>query len=361
MPKGAMWRQDDLFARVNAWGFRPYPATRGLAGVTETVREKGHGLSFLAASPLMHGTGELIAMECMSEAGTLVLLEGAHFDAEELLDTVDREQVNGLIWVGDAFARPVLDALDAEPGRWKLDSLLGALSSGAMWSEEVKAGLLRHHPTLALYDILSSSEAIGLARSATTQGARFTLGDDAVVLDEEGRAVEPGSGRVGTVAVGGRNPLGYYKDQAKSEEVFKTFCGVRYAVPGDCATLESDGTIHLLGRGSKCINTGGEKVYPEEVEEALKTHAGVRDAAVVGVADPRYGQLVVALVEAAPGERCDARALADHLSGRLAPFKVPRHVFTVGSIGRHANGKLDYERLEKEAAHLVGESAEGRP
>ncbi len=241
----------------------------------------------MPACPLMHGTGAFTSIECLSEGGRVVTLPSRPFDPIELLDTVEKEKVNGLVIVGDVFAKPILASLDANPDRWDLSSLMGMVSSGVMWSEEVKEGLLRHHGTVLLVDAFSSSEAIGIGSSVSSGSsaahtARFTLGPEVRVLDADGRDVEPGSGKSGVLALTGRIPLGYYKDEAKTTATFRTIDGIRYSVPGDYAEVGEDGTIHLLGRGSVCINTGGEKVYPEEVEEAIKTVEGIADAVVVG-------------------------------------------------------------------------------
>ena len=238
-------------------------------------------MTLLPACPLMHGTGGFTALECLSEGGRVVTLTSRQFDPVELLDTVEREKVNGLVIVGDAFAKPILAALDADPGRWDLSSLVGIISSGVMWSEETKQGLLRHHPGMLLVDAFSSSEAIGMGSSVSSGSsaahtAQFTLGPEVRVIGADGRDVEPGSGQSGVLALGGRIPLGYYKDEAKTEATFRTIDGTRYSVPGDYAEVREDGSIQLLGRGSVVINTGGEKVYPEEVEEVVKTVDGVR-------------------------------------------------------------------------------------
>jgi 3-oxocholest-4-en-26-oate---CoA ligase len=354
MPKGVMWRQDDLFARMNAAGFRRYEETGGLETVREDLEKNGPGMSLLAACPLMHGTGGFTATECLSEGGTVVLLTERHFDPVELFDTVDREQVNGVVIVGDPFARPMLAALDAEPDRWKLSSLVGIISSGAMWSEEVKEGLLRHHPDMMLLDAFASSEALGMGVSLSSgesapKTAEFVLGDDVRVLDDAGRPLEPGSADVGVLALAGRNPIGYYKDEERSATTFRVVDGVRYSIPGDFAQVRADGSIHVLGRGSSSINTAGEKVFPEEVEEALKTHPDVRDAAVVGVPDPRYGEVVVAVVEPAEGTKPDEQELIAHVKGRLASFKAPRRIMVVETVGRAPNGKLDYRRHRRDA------------
>jgi 3-oxocholest-4-en-26-oate---CoA ligase len=366
MPKGVMWRQDDLFARANASGFRPYDEAKGLAGIAATLQAKGAGMSVLPACPLMHGTGGFIAMECLSEGGKVVLLEERHFDPVELFDTVERERVNGIVIVGDPFARPLLAALDAEPGRWDLSSLLGILSSGAMWSEEVKEGLLRHRPEMVLFDFFSSTEAVGIGASlssgsSASKTADFALGPDVKVLGQDGRAVEPGSDTVGMLALAGRNPIGYYKDEEKSASTFVVLDGVRYSIPGDFAQVLPDGSVHILGRGASSINTGGEKVFPEEVEEALKTHPGVRDAAVVGVPDVRFGEMVVAVVEPAGEAVPTEEELIEHVKSRLAGFKAPRRVRVVASVGRSPSGKLDYRRHSEEAARWLSTSETETP
>ncbi len=367
MPKGVMWRQDDLFARMNGSGFRHYDESAGIDGVRATLRANGPGLVVLAACPLMHGTGGFIAMECLSEGGRVVLLESRHFDPVELFDTIEREQVNGVVIVGDPFARPMLAALDAEPDRWSLSSLLGILSSGAMWSEEVKEGLLRHKPDMVLFDFFSSSEAVGMGASmssgaSATRTAEFVLGPDVTVLDPDGAPVAPGSETIGVLALAGRNPVGYYKDEEKSKATFRVVDGVRYSIPGDFAQVRADGSIHVLGRGSSSINTAGEKVFPEEVEEALKTHPAVHDAAVVGVPDDTFGEAVVAVVEPEAGAAPSEAELIAYVKERLASFKAPRRVRLVPSVGRAPNGKLDYRRHREEAvAWTRSEPGPARP
>jgi fatty-acyl-CoA synthase len=286
----------------------------------------------------------------------VVTLTSRQFDPVDLLDTVEREKVNGLVIVGDAFARPILAALDADTGRWDLTSLVGIVSSGVMWSEETKQGLLRHHPGMLLMDAFSSSEAIGMGSSVSSAAgaastARFTLGPEVRVVDDGGSDVAPG--HIGVLALGGRIPLGYYKDEAKTEATFRSIDGVRYSVPGDYAEVGEDGSIHLLGRGSVCINTGGEKVYPEEVEEAVKTIPGVADAVVVGIPNERFGEEIVAVVEPSPGAAADSLdpgRVIEHVKVKLASYKAPRRVRLVSSIGRSPSGKVDYARHRSETA-----------
>jgi fatty-acyl-CoA synthase len=356
-PKGVMWRQDDLFAVLNRTGELRYPGGGDPAEVRAVLSEpfKYPPARLLPGPPLMHGTGLFTAMSVLSGAGSVVMLESRHFDPVALLDTIESERVTQLAIVGDAFAKPLLAALDAEPGRWDISSLWLIVSSGVMWSAEVKAGFLRHQPRLLMIDTLGSSEAVGMARSKSSQGATsttagFRLGSDAKVLANDGGEVTPGSGQQGVLALRGRGPIGYYKDPEKSAAIFPVIDGERWTIPGDYATVEADGSIRLLGRGSVCINTGGEKVFPEEVEEALKLHPAVADAVVVGIPDDRFGESVTGLVELRPGVADPGEPeLVAAVRIRLAAYKAPRRVVTVETIGRAPNGKVDYRRLRQHA------------
>ncbi len=357
-PKGVMWRQEDLFLSLNAAAAIRYPEDGGLDAVRAALR--GPGLVYLPACPLMHGTGAFTSMSGMSTGGLIVTLPSRSFDAEELLDAVQRERVNTMAIVGDAFAKPILRALDSRPGHWDISSLVMVISSGVMWSEQTKKGLLSHHSGMLLVDAFSSSEALGMGMSVSggaeaAPTARFSLGENARVIHESGKDVVPGSGEVGMLAVGGRNPVGYYKDTEKTDRTFRVIDGVRYSIPGDFATVEADGTIRLLGRGSVVINTGGEKVFPEEVEEALKLHPSVRDAVAVGVPDERFGEAVYAIVEPNPSAEIDESGIIAHVKARLAGYKAPKGLMVVDSIGRAPNGKVDYQRLRSAAKrHATG-------
>ena len=219
-----------------------------------------------------------------------------------------------------------------------------------MWSAATKTGLLGHNDRLIMIDALGSSEAIGMASSTMSSDgaadtASFQLGPNTRVVTDDGRDVEWGSAERGLVAMRGHTPIGYYKDPDKSAATFRVIAGVRYSVPGDFATVDADGTVRLLGRGSQCINTGGEKVYPEEVEEVLKLHPSVADAAVVGLPDERFGEAINALVEPHAGTDVDADVLIAHVKERLAGYKAPKRIIAVRSVGRAANGKLDYAAL----------------
>jgi 3-oxocholest-4-en-26-oate---CoA ligase len=357
MPKGVMWRQDDIVGSLDAPSKQPLPAAPGWDAFDARIAKPGP--VNLPAAPLMHGTGAFNAMWNLVLAGAVVTTEERHFDPMHLLDTIARDRVNSISIVGDAFAKPILRALDAEPDRWDMSSLRVIVSSGVMWSADTKAGLLRHNARLIMIDSLGSSEAIGMASSTTTAEssgsgtATFQLGPNTKVLTDDGREVLAGSGERGRVALRGRTPIGYYKDEAKSAATFVIYDGARWSIPGDFAEVEADGTLRLYGRGSQCINTGGEKVFPEEVEEALKTHQSVHDAAVVGVPDERFGEAITALVELEPGAELDQAALIAHVREHLAAYKSPKRIFAIDTVGRAANGKLDYRTLKADAVQLV--------
>ena len=359
MPKGVMWQQDDLWQLLNEARLETYDLSGGLDGVEEQFSTHLLRPTQLPSCPLMHGTGFVTALGAILGGGTVVTLDAPKFEPHLVLRAIDEEKVSSVAIVGDAFAKPLLRELDAQPGRYDINSLLAMVSSGVMWSHEVKQGLLRHHPGVLLSDGLGSSESIGMARSESTGDhaettARFELGDHACVLDEEGRKVEPGSGVRGRIAVSGFIPVGYYKDEAKTAETFVTVDDVRYSVAGDWATVEKDGSIRLLGRGSMCINTGGEKVFPEEVEEAIKTHRAVRDAVCVGVPDERFGQAITGVVELYGDGGANEADLIATVKSQLAAFKAPKRVLFRDSLGRAANGKADYNGLREWATGELG-------
>jgi 3-oxocholest-4-en-26-oate---CoA ligase len=363
MPKGVMWRNDDLLLVLNdgAPKKRQLPEEADLDHLRRVVSSPG--IRTLPACPLMHGTGAFNAFTALTVGGSVVTLTGRSFDPVELLDAVQDKQVNNTAIVGDAFAKPILAALDAEPDRWDISSLKVVVSSGVMWSQASKDGLLRHNPRMLLVDTLGSSEAIGMASSVSTgsgeQGssartATFTLGPSTKVIADDGTEVQPGDDRIGRIAIKGRTPIGYFKDPVKSAETFVRIGDATYSMPGDYARVEADGTLVLLGRGSVCINTGGEKVFPEEVEEALKEHPGVRDAVVVGLPDERFGQAITAVVEPAPGSSPSEQELIEAVKAHHASYKAPKRVVFVDSLARAANGKVDYKRWTTHAADALG-------
>jgi fatty-acyl-CoA synthase len=353
-----MWRQHDLIRGV-VGPTNPTFATDepDLDAVREAI--EGAGVRHVSACPLMHGTGWFTALMTLAVGGCVVVTPGRHYDPVELLDVIDAEAVNTVAIVGDAFAKPLVRALDAAPDRWGLESLLALVSSGVIWSESVKEAFLAHAPHVICHDTFSSSEALGMGSSLSTgdeaaETASFSLGANAIVVADDGTVVEPGSGVIGRVAVGGSTPIGYYKDEEKSAATFVQIDGRRYSMPGDYATVEADGALTLLGRGSVCINTGGEKVFPEEVEEALKQHPTIHDAVAVGVPDQRFGEAVTAVVEPEPGAEVDEADVIEAVHEHLAGYKAPKRVLTVDTIGRAPNGKVDYKRLRAHAADELG-------
>ena len=357
MPKGVMWRQGDLGQGAATPAGTPPPTPADIAG-----RLPEEQAVLLPACPLMHATALMTSFGNLRGGGTIVTLEKTNLDPIEVLDAIERNQVRSMAIVGDVFARPLIAALDANEGKWDLSSLRLIISSGVMFSEAVKASLLKHLPHTSLYDTLGSSEAPGIAASITTSQqsagtATFKVGERTKVFTPEGREVQPGSGEAGLLGRTGAIPLGYYKDETKTEATFRVFDGVRYVLPGDWATVDEDGTVHLLGRGSVCINTGGEKVFPEEVEEVIKEHAGVEDVAVVGVPDEQWGEAIVALVEPKSGASVDEAELIAHVKERLARYKAPKRVLTVPTVARAANGKLDYRGLKEKAMAELGVNA----
>ena len=361
MPKGVMWRQYDLF-HVLGLGGNPALGVPGAASIEEIIERMQPGVYgnvLLSACPLMHGTGQFSSLLAMNLGGCVVTLPNRTFDVGELLGEIEHRKVQTLIIVGQAFAGPMLDNLIENPHRYDLSSLIMISSSGVMWSQENKQGLLQYMPQVILFDSFGSSEAVGMGGSVSAAGtasetAKFSLGPTCAVFTEDGRRVEPGSGERGLVAVGGNIPMGYYKDEAKSAQTFRTFEGSRWSVPGDWAEILADGTLVLLGRGSVCINTGGEKVFPEEVEEVLKRHLSVRDAVAVGIPDTRFGETICGVVEAEHGQLPTLSELNEHVKKSLAAYKAPRHIVVIDTIGRAPNGKVDYKRLKAYAMKELG-------
>lgn len=355
-PKGVMWRQDDLFCMLEESNGRTVSTEADPEAYAAAVERPGPHV--VAAAPLMHGTAAWFSMSALNRAGAVITVPEIHFDPERLLDITSAERARGICIVGDAFARPILRALDADPQRWDLDRLRVIFSSGVMLSAESKRGLLVHAPNAVIVDGLGTSESGSFGRALAgadddVTTAKFFVGPSTRVLDDVGRDIEPGSGQSGRLAVRGRIPLGYYKDAQKTASTFLEIDGDRYVVAGDWAEVAADGSITLLGRGAGCINTAGEKVYPDEVEEVLKTFPGVADAAVVGVDHERFGQAVVALVELHDDAVVETRQLLDRVRKSLAGYKVPKHVHYIASVGRAANGKLDQASLRALAANLT--------
>jgi acyl-CoA synthetase (AMP-forming)/AMP-acid ligase II len=367
MPKGVMWRLEDLFNVLGGGGNmllgtppleKPEQAAERVLGAIASGDPLLAPQTMIAAAPLMHGTAQFSGMMGLTGGGAVASLPSTRFNAIELWDEAARLRATSIAIVGMAFAQPMLEALDANPGRWDLTNLRRIGSSGTVWSMENKHGLLRHLPHVGIFDSLGSSEAVGLGAStsaagAETETAKFMVTPNSACFTEDGRRVEPGSGERGLLAVSGFLPIGYYTDPEKSARTFRVFEGRRWSVPGDWATVEADGSLRLLGRGSQVINTGGEKVFPEEVEEAIKLYPGVRDAAVVGVPDARFGERICAVVDVGEAPAPDLAEISSHVRQTLAGYKAPREL-VVAPIVRAANGKLDYKTVRAEALRALG-------
>ncbi len=365
MPKGVMYPMGQMTEGLTmGWsvlaGMESPPATPSdIATMSATLFESGRQLISLTACPLMHGTGMWVgSMIPHMMGGAVVTIPELGLDPEKIWQEVTRNQVSFLVIVGDAFARPLLDELDKarHEGRpHDIRSLVAIMSSGVMWSEEVKKGLLSHHD-MSLIDAMGSTEgSMGTSvatRESVSRTARFQMGENVRVFNDRDEEVVPGSGEMGMIGTAGSVPIGYYKDPVKSAETFREINGVRYSFPGDYATVEADGTITLLGRGSKCINTAGEKVFPEEVEEALKRNSAIFDCLVVGLPDERFGQKVVAVVSLQDGAEIDESTLIEETREHLSGYKLPKRVFFVPHVQRAPNGKADYQWAEKTALSL---------
>lgn len=361
MPKGVMWEHQSLWMAGTA-GATPETNMVPPADIeehAENVKSSGEGRRSFPVCPQMHGTGLFTSIAALAQGGCVVTTDSARFDPAETWQIVEECRVNSMAIVGDAFAKPLLNALDEAPGKYDISSVVMIISSGVMWSPEVKQGLLKHNPNMALVDSFGASEAVGFGTSTTTaEGgdavARFMINENTRVFDEDYREVKPGSGEVGFVARTGGIPSGYYKDPEKTAKTFPVINGVRYSIPGDWCRVEDDGTLTLLGRGSVCINTAGEKVYPEEVEEVLKTHPDVDDVLVVGIPDEKWGQAVTGVVQPARGKTVDETMLREHVRQSLAGYKCPKRIVSIDDLGRANNGKADYKRITEYAKSALG-------
>jgi 3-oxocholest-4-en-26-oate---CoA ligase len=357
MPKGVMWRHVDLFGALGFTGYvsmgLEVPTTPEEVGrVAAELNAGGRSPVNLCAPPLMHGTALFLAISAFVMGGTVVLLGERRFDADELWRLVEDHHVTQLSIVGDAFARPMvaaLEAAEAEGRAYDLSSVQRIVSTGATLSAEHKKAFQRRSATAMIMDMIGASEGGPFAISMTMPGSEpaatavFTAPPNAVVIDDAtGRPAERGSGVVGMLAVSGPMPQGYWKDEAKSANTFRVIDGVRYTVPGDYATIDADGTVQLLGRGSVCINTGGEKVYPEEVEVAARSHPEVLDCNAVGVPDERFGQAVTLVASRIPGATITEAELIEHIRTQVAAYKAPKRVVWVDSVYRSPSGKADY-------------------
>jgi fatty-acyl-CoA synthase len=354
MPKGVMYRQADfnqgLAGGFAARGLELPATTEQLAALVRQVAAEGGAPVSLAACPLMHGTGLWLGVFIAHVlGGAAVTYRNHHFDPDDLWRLVQAERITSVAIVGDAFAKPMLAALRraADDGRpYDLSSLTQIISSGVMFSREVKLGLLEF-ADITIFDAMGSTEGSMGSSVVSRQAppgatARFAINATTKVFNYRDQEVQPGSDEIGMIANGGFAPIGYYKDPEKTARTFRTIGGHRYSFPGDFAKVAADGSLILLGRGSVCINTGGEKVFPEEVEEALKAHPDVNDCLVVGVPDERFGERVTAVLSPRPGQSVDEAALIAFARERIAGYKLPRRIIEVAQVRRAANGKADY-------------------
>jgi acyl-CoA synthetase (AMP-forming)/AMP-acid ligase II len=293
-------------------------------------------------------------------AGKLVLVPLGAFDPVRIWELVGREQVFTLVLVGDAMARPLAEELAAHPERYDTNSLWVIGSGGAILSRTARERLLELLPNRMIVDAFGSSETGVVGNRESPAGSTFVVNEMTAVLDDEGHRVAPGSGAIGRLARRGHVPLRYHNDPEKSARTFLELEGARWVLPGDMATVEADGTITLLGRGSLSINTGGEKVFPEEVELPLRDHPGVADAVVVGVPDDRWGERVVAVVQPAPGETPSLEDLQDFCRDRIAGYKLPRALVVVDSVRRSPAGKPDYGWAKEQAITELSAPEEAR-
>ena len=357
MPKAVMWPHETFRSLGIAGAALLGKDMSTLASTLAAVKAEPSVVRMLPACPLMHGTGLFTSLSVLFAGGAVVTMDSEQgLDTADLWRTVVKQGVNTMAIVGDAFGKPLLKELEENPGKYNLDHMAAITSSGVMWSREVKLGLLKHMPNVILNDSFGASEAVGFGASVMANGmetttAKFAIGDNCKVFTEDDREVMPGSGEPGYIARGGHIPLGYFKDEEKSAKTFKTIDGERYSIPGDWCTVEADGTLTLLGRGSVCINSAGEKIYPEEVEEVIKSIDGIRDALVVGVPDDKWGNAVIAVIE---GDEKPADELKRLIKLHLASYKVPKKFLFKDTLGRAPNGKADYKTITAYAKNILG-------
>ena len=354
MPKGVMYENNafvgGLYAQFVPLGLPvPPPTSLDMVGAFAKFIHDVARIVSVPCCPLMHGTGMWVgAMPAHLTGGCVVLLEGRSFDADELLALTEKELVSRIVIVGDAFARPIakaLQAADAAGNSPDVSSATSIISSGAMWSAEIKT-IMTTYMDAVLIDALGSTEGGGYGsvqtdKSGGASTAKFQLADDTLIIDEEGVVIPRGSGGTGLLC-SHTAARGYYKDPEKSAAAFREIEGGWYVITGDWATHEADGTITLHGRGSNCINSGGEKIYPEEVEEAIKTHDKIDDCYVIGIPDERFGNRIVAVAGCTDPEQPSEDDLRLHLRGSLSGYKIPKQIFVVEEFKRAPNGKADY-------------------
>ena len=367
MPKGVMYDMGNFtrsFAQLGfpLIGLTPPEDASQIAGLVKGTIDAGNRIVSMPCAPLMHGTGVWLGAMIPQLAGAqVVTLQSRSLDPDEILSTVQREQVTNITIVGDAFSKPLIAAIDdaiAAGTPYDTSSLKMIISSGVMWTAEVKEALLDRIEQAILLDAIGSSEG-SMGNSISMKGlppstAKFSRNPTTKVFTEDDREVVPGSGEIGMVAAGGMVPVGYFKDPEKSARTFRTIDGVRYSFPGDMAQVAEDGSLILLGRGSQVINSGGEKIFPEEVEEAVKRVDGVLDCLVIGIEDDRFGQAVTAIASVAEGADPDEASVIAGVKHDLAGYKAPKRVIFVSHVPRAPNGKADYKAAKQLAYDALG-------
>ncbi len=364
MPKGVVWRHVDVFYALGG-GIDPMSNTRVTDPATMAPKGAGGGMVHLPVAPLMHGATQWCVMGQSFVGSKIVLM--AKFDPREVWQLVGAEKVNSVMITGDAMGKPLVETLAEARDDFDVSTLVAVVSSAALFSSPVKDQFFEQLPNLFITDAVGSSEGgnngltvVTADNTAMKSGPTVHLLGKTVVFDENLDPVEPGSGVIGKIARAGDIPQGYYNDPKKTAEVFIEVRGTRYVMPGDYATVEADGSITLLGRGSIVINSGGEKIFPEEVESAVRSHPDVFDAIVCGAPDERWGQTVAAIIEPRPGHVVPTlEAIQERCREFVAGYKVPRRLHVVDKVERSPSGKPDYTW----AAHIVnaGADAESGP
>jgi acyl-CoA synthetase (AMP-forming)/AMP-acid ligase II len=358
MPKGVVWRHQDVFYALGG-GVDPQTNTR--IQRPEEMVEKGRAgqVTLLPIAPLMHGATQWSILGQSFVGNRTILVP--KFDPHEVWRLVETEKANSIMITGDAMGKPLVEALDEPGAEYDLSSLFAITSSAALFSAPVKDEFFKHLPNIVIVDAIGSSESgnngmvtMGKGDTAMKSGPTVSVLGNTVVFDEDLHRVEPGSGVIGKIARYGDIPVGYYNDPVKTAEVFIHVDGTRYVMPGDFATLEADGSITLLGRGSVSINSGGEKIFPEEVESAVRSHPEVFDAIVVGAPDDRWGQRVAAIIQPRADKHPTLEDIQVHCRDAIAGYKVPRQLHVVDTIVRSPSGKPDY----RWAAAIVAEEPE---
>jgi acyl-CoA synthetase (AMP-forming)/AMP-acid ligase II len=358
MPKGVMWRHEDVFFAGLQGGNPGGSPIERAEDLAESIRSgNAMAMTMLPTAPLIHGSAQWTALICLFTGAKLVLQPGRSFDPQRVLELIAEEQVATLTLVGDAMARPLVELLTAPGASYDASSLVVMASAGAVLSPTVKEQIQKALPDVMIINSFGSTESghVGSALPGAETGVEgrpsfYVDSQTSAVFDDAHQRIEPGSGKIGWLARGGRIPLGYYKDEEKTQARFVVIDGRRWVLPGDHATVEADGRITVFGRGSECINTGGEKVFPEEVEEVLKSHPDVFDALVVGLEDERWMQRVAAVVEPRAGRQPTLEGLQEHCRQHIAGYKIPRQLTLVDKLARFPTGKPDYAKAKELAA-----------